>query len=70
MTDSTVVQQDAKSILESKTFWGTMLMLFAPVLAKHGIVVDDALTIQVSQAVGAALAIYGRFTAKTPVKLS
>jgi hypothetical protein len=62
--------QDPKSILESKTFWGIVVALAMPTLAKHGIVIDPTgLTTDLSTVIGGLLAIYGRVTASAPVKL-
>ena len=59
-----------KSILESKTFWGLVVALAMPTLAKHGVIVDPTgLTGDLSTTIGAALALYGRFSASGPVKL-
>ena len=59
-----------KSILESKTFWGLVVALAMPTLAKNGVIVDPTgLTGDLSTTIGAALALYGRFSASGPVKL-
>lgn len=61
---------DDKSIFASKTFWGVVLAVAAPIAAKYGLTLDvegwsnDAVTF-----VGAALAIWGRWTATRPVRL-
>lgn len=65
-----VVPADPKSILESKTFWGLVIALAVPVAAKHGIIVDPTGAAgDVSTILGGFLALYGRFSAKGPVKL-
>ena len=68
MADAT--PQDAKSILESKTFWGMVVGLAIPLAAKHGWIVDpNGAATDISSLVGAVLALYGRVTASKPVKL-
>jgi hypothetical protein len=71
MADPTVTAtSDPKSILESKTFWGLVIGLLVPFAAKHGYIVDPTGTAtDLSTAVGAALALYGRVSASAPVKL-
>ena len=65
-----VAQQDPKSILESKTFWGLLIGLAIPALSKHGIIVDPTgLATDVSTLIGGVLAIYGRFTASAPLTM-
>ena len=69
MTDA-IGTPDVKSILESKTFWGLVLGLGAPLAAKHGIIVDPSgMATDVCAIVGAALALYGRWTAVGKVKV-
>ena len=61
---------DPKSILESKTFWGLVIAILVPTAAKHGIIIDPTGTAtDLSTAIGAILALYGRFSATSPVKL-
>ena len=71
MADQPAVPQDTKSILESKTFWGMMMILISPMLAKNGIHIGDATLAadDLSKLVGAALTLYGRFSATSSVKL-
>ena len=70
MSDVPVEKQDPKSILESKTFWGIVVALVMPTLAKHGVIVDPSgLTTDIVTAAGGVLAVYGRFTASQPVKM-
>lgn len=58
------MNQETKSFLTSRTIWGLLITLAAPLLAKHGITVDqDGLVNDLVAAAGAALAIYGRFQA-------
>ena len=59
---------ETKSLLASKTFWGIMICLLAPVLSKLGLRVSDDATIQMvaetlTSTLGAVVAIYGRITA-------
>ena len=64
------MDQTPKSILESKTFWGLLLAIAVPALAKHGVILDPSGAAgDVSMVVGAILALYGRFTASAPVNL-
>ena len=64
-------KSDTKSILESKTFWGLVVALAMPTLAKHGIIVDPTgLTTDLATAIGGVMALYGRFTATKGVKLA
>jgi hypothetical protein len=67
---SEVQPQTPKSVLESKTFWGMVVILVSPVFAKYGLPIEGIAGDTLAQFVGAALTMYGRFTASTPVKLS
>lgn len=59
-----------KSIFASKTFWGVVIALFAPLMARAGLTVDaDGLANDIVAMLGAALAIYGRWVATEPVRL-
>ena len=72
MADATqTATQTPKSILESKTFWGMILILVSPMLAKNGIHIGDATLAadDISKLIGAALTLYGRFSASSPVTL-
>jgi len=71
MSDVPVTEKsDPKSILESKTFWGLVIGLAVPIAAKHGIIIDPTgVATDMSTLVGGILALYGRFSANTPVKL-
>lgn len=59
-----------KSIFASKTFWGVMLAVLAPIAAKYGWTLDvegwsnDFVTLS-----GVVLALWGRWTAEKPVRL-
>jgi hypothetical protein len=63
----------AKSILQSKTFWGALIalvaVLFPGTFAKIGIPQAD-LVDKVVGGIGAVLAIYGRFSATQMVTLT
>ena len=62
------VPQTPKSVLESKTFWGMVLVLAAPAFAQYNVPLPlDADTL--AQLMGAVLTIYGRVTATQGVKL-
>jgi hypothetical protein len=61
--------KDQKSVLESKTFWGMVILLMSPTFAKHGLPIEGLTGDTVAQAVGAFLTMYGRFTASQGVKL-
>ena len=72
MADATpAAPQEAKSILESKTFWGMILVLISPMLAKSGLHIGDVnlAADNLSEIIGAALALYGRISASQPVKI-
>jgi hypothetical protein len=72
MADTVTVTatSDPKSILESKTFWGLVIALAMPTLAKHGIIVDPSgMAGDFSTVIGGVLAVYGRLNATGPVKL-
>ena len=57
---------DSKNIALSKTIIGIVIGILAPLAAKHGYGFDpEGLTVDVVTLFGAALAIWGRFTAKT-----
>lgn len=62
-----------KNPLQSKTLWGLAVALVGPWFArKCGVTLDDAaqqqIVEQIITAIGAALTIYGRFTAEVPLK--
>jgi hypothetical protein len=62
--------QRAKPLLKSKTFWGIALMVAAYVLPSVAeLTPDDMLyaVTQITEAVGAVLAIVGRVMAKGPI---
>lgn len=49
-----------KSIFASLSFWGLVVTVVAPLLAKYGIVVDQgSLTAQLAGLAGAIVGIYG-----------
>lgn len=55
---------ETKSFLTSKTLWGLLITLVAPLLAQHGITFDQAgLTNDLIGLAGFGLAVYGRFQA-------
>jgi len=55
---------DSKNVALSKTVIGVVVTLLTPYLAKHGFVFDaDGLAAELVTLAGAALAVYGRFTA-------
>ena len=58
---------DFRALLTSKTIWGLLIAVLAPILAKHGISIDGGVADQLVQLAGVALAIYGRLTAKGPI---
>lgn len=59
---------DTKNVALSKTIIGVVITLATPLLAKHGISIDaDGLITDLVTLAGAALAVYGRFTAKTQI---
>jgi hypothetical protein len=59
-----------KSIFASKTFWGVVIALAAPMLAKVGLTIDaEGWANDLTALAGAALAIYGRWAAVQPVRL-
>lgn len=61
---------DPKSVLESKTFWGLVVTLITPLLAKHGVIVDPtSWGVDIATLFGAGLALYGRVTAKQGIEL-
>lgn len=61
---------DAKSLVLSKTFWGLVIAVAAPILAKHGWTIDaEGWSNDIMTFLGAGLALYGRFKADRPVKL-
>lgn len=57
----------SKNILKSKTFWGAVVSALPTVLQVAGVATGPAGLIV--SAAGAALTIYGRFTAKSAVHL-
>lgn len=62
-----------KHPLQSKTIWGLIVALLGPWLArKCGVTLDDKaqqeIVEQIITGIGAALAVYGRFTAEVPLK--
>ena len=59
-----------KPLWLSKTFWGVVIAVGAPIAAKYGWTLDaEGLANDFVSLAGAALAIYGRFTAERPVRL-
>jgi hypothetical protein len=69
---------ESKSILMSKTFWGSIIGLTSalfPTFYQHivgavGISDQSLMTSKIVGAIGAALAIYGRFAATQPMTLT
>ena len=61
---------DDKSIFASKTFWGAVLAVASPIAAKYGLSLDaDGWSNDIVTFIGAAMIIWGRWTATQPVKL-
>jgi len=58
-----------KFILKSKTIWGIVVMLVSVLLPAVSAAQLGELAAGVVQAVGAALAIYGRVKAEEPLKI-
>jgi len=59
---------DSKSILTSKTIWGLLIAVVAPLLAKHGISIDaGGFADDLVQVVGLLIALWGRVTARGPL---
>lgn len=55
---------ETKSFLLSKTLWGLLIGFAAPLLAQHGVTVDQTgLTNDLIGLAGFGLAVYGRFQA-------
>ena len=55
--------KEQKSVLESKTFWGLLVVLFAPAFASYGLPVEGLSGDDLAKAAGAVLTLYGRMTA-------
>ena len=61
---------DSKSIFASKTFWGLVLTVVAPIAAKYGFTLDaEGWSNDLVTLAGVAIALWGRWTATRPVKL-
>lgn len=59
---------DWKALLTSKTVWGLLIGIIAPLLAKHGYSIDaDGTVNDIIGVAGAILALYGRVTAQAPL---
>lgn len=59
-----------KSFLLSKTVWGLVLAVASPIAARYGFTIDEAAWVNdIVTALGAALAIYGRFTATKELRV-
>lgn len=62
---------ETKSIFESKTVWGVIVMMLSHFLPSLGVNLDEAsqgaISEQFTILIGAGLAIWGRFTAKAPI---
>ena len=56
---------DSKNAALSKTIIGVLITLAGPYLAKFGIVDGAGFADEIVSLIGTALAIYGRFSAKT-----
>ena len=60
-----------KGLLQSKTFWGVLVVVLIPVLQRVGIDIDDVTGTEIAGELvtlaGAALALYGRVTAKKKI---
>lgn len=67
----------SKNILLSKTFWGVVIAVAAPVLSRYGFEIEPGTEESLAQeivsvggaAIGGILAIYGRLTAKKGVTI-
>ncbi len=61
---------DTKSIFSSKTFWGLVLAIAAPLAAKYGYTLDtEGWSNDLVTGIGAVLAIWGRWTATKAVRI-
>jgi hypothetical protein len=61
---------DSKSIFASKTFWGAVLAVAAPIAGQFGLTLDvEGWSNDIVSLLGAAIVIWGRWTATKPVKL-
>jgi hypothetical protein len=69
-----------KSIFQSKTIWGGIIMILPTILSFTGIDISpaevttgvgyiEAVVTNAAELIGFAMVIWGRFTAKTPVAL-
>lgn len=61
---------DWKALLTSKTIWGLVVGIAAPILARHGVDLgdQDQLVVDVLSVIGLVLGVYGRITAQGPLK--
>lgn len=66
--------ESIKGLLQSKTFWGIVVVLLIPLLKRVGVDLNDATGTEIAgdmvQLVGAVLAIYGRVVASKTVDTS
>jgi len=67
----------SKNILQSKTIWGAIILIVAPLLSRYGLEIEadmaessiqEAIDI-ISAAVGGLLVVWGRLTAKKGVTI-